>query len=233
MKSSLYFLILSCLYSCVSYQTISMSQIHNEETAVDSVKIDFQFQEKSCVMKISIENSSQIPIIVDWKKSAFVLNGKSLPIVDKNGNIHVEAEEGKIFSNPNNNYLPPNSLTQIKVNQFIDFISFNPEIRKNNGKKISYNKMKTVVKGYDTTNTPLTIRVYISYYFENDQNKILKSDQTLYLAKVTENRDSPKKSLEPNQFYVQNRRIGGGVIFFASTTTAILTYAILKGLYVF
>jgi hypothetical protein len=80
---AIYLAIPMCLASCMKYQfaTVSSDMIENEVNEHilenDSVQIKYTFHGENCPVKILIRNKLDVPLYVNWKQSALILNGQS------------------------------------------------------------------------------------------------------------------------------------------------------------
>lgn len=225
-------LVLLLFSSCSTYlvSTIDSTNLKKDkETGIlvsdtDSIRFSYSFNQANSPVKILIENTSATPILIDWSKSAMIINevarnyysGKvnfsadakgvsreydwTQPVTLSRTNVVGEAKLPEEFS-----FIPPRSRVEKTVPiSSKDLTQTSPET---DFKKISImmsngmtNNLK--VAEFNDTTSPVKFRSYISYHPNGDKTNKVKSVEHPFFVETTY-----KSSTYPedNEFYKLNR----------------------------
>ncbi len=172
------------LTSCTSYQFASLSsnlpksQYNDFFYENDSVQIVYSFEGSNCDLNIDIFNKLDIPIFINWNRSAFVINGKSHTLnPDYNGfygssltsNYVINDDGTKTESfHPNQfEFVPPKSQISISKQSIISSNFLNTSTSESSKRIIVNDNESTPVYANEHTfsvqDTPIKFRSYITY----------------------------------------------------------------------
>lgn len=224
---ALVILILSSCSNTIYYQLITLEsedvqQSDNKYVFQNkNLKLEYFFYEENGLLSFSIENISEDPIYVDWKKSSFILSGEkydywidetqaklatqytlyTIPERNPLGNM-IESGYGYtdgtiVTSKPEKvTFIPPkSSLTLVKFRIMTSGQYFKMQQSTCDSIPVTENgklsQFPTCKLTYSKDNSPFTFRNYITYSFTDDFEQELRLDNEFYVSEIHE---MPKNS---------------------------------------
>ena len=210
--------------SCYSYQYFTLKSDRLVENTMreyvlenDTVKIIYNFNGKDCPVTLSFYNKTSKPLIIDWKKSAIIVNDTAtsyysnvyaLNATESGSGIH-RVYSGSIYGNIYGNeeiaFIPPNSAitrTPFKASaKPVDIIEFNPQKRIDT---INQLPIKFQEKEFGKQNTPFQFRSYLTLKFQGE-DKEFYIDNAFYVTSVKFTKASPEliNDASGNTFYIR------------------------------
>jgi hypothetical protein len=184
----------------------------------DTIKISYQFWAEKGVLSFSIFNKLNKPIYVDWKKSAFIFNGNKINYWDNiektsfksNGysyyytgpnirpgqyNMVTNTTYGNVVTTKpeQTTFIPPMSQytrSQFFIMPITYFKMKNLDYKRYNVSDPNNNKNKYVIyqMDYNSSNTPLSFRNYLSFSTDENISYSLTIDNQFYISKIMEMR---------------------------------------------
>ena len=211
MKSNYLIIFFSSLIlsSCVSYKIVTVSSDsedlkNNLVFENDTIRINYNFWGKNGLASFDIYNKLNIPIYLDWKKSAFIPNDKMMSYWQDETNtssstLYSSYDYWGIFSGKANT--KSKSIRQERIGVILP----NSIITTN---KYSLIPMNTTlpIQNYNLTSTPLRFRNYlvVSTSEQFDKN-VFYVDNSFFVSSVMKTKESKYKSAKSNNtFFIEN-----------------------------
>jgi hypothetical protein len=219
MKTSLLLFFTTVIfYSCKPYQYLTITNntlppagSNTYSTVHDSLKVSYNFDGYNALLQLSIENKSNSPIIIDWKKSAIVTNGTTLSLFNtavvftakasfdtayNNAQILSSSINGQMVLPGETDFIPPHAGIHKKTTASINGplnIVFTPgdKVAKDN---IYQQKTKINSKIFTAENSPGKIRVYLTYSINYGVNKSI--DTEFFVSEILSIAKNPDEMLE-------------------------------------
>lgn len=197
------------LSSCVSYKigtVIPESKNVNSNLVFenDTIKINYNFWGKNGLASFDIYNKLNIPIYLDWKKSAFIPNDKMMSYWQDETNtmsstLYSSYDYWGIFSGKANT--KTKSIRQERVGVILP----NAMITTKKYSLIPINTTLPIQK-FSLSNTPLRFRNYllVSTSEQFDKN-VFYVDNSFFVSSVIKTKESKyKTSKASNTFFIEN-----------------------------
>ena len=237
MKSILlYFVTLVTLSSCQTYQYLSLSGTNivqdskNQFVAEnDTLLLQYNFYGHNGPVKITVYNKTTMPIYIDWKKSAIIIDDKAYsyysPTQQLSGttttvgyrygynlNSTGGTIEATIKGQEGIDFIPPNSMKEQSTLYLISgYLKDIPEesmtTRNLWPETKGFPKMKTI--DYTAENSPIHLRSYITF---STNDKEFSMDHQFYVSQIFQGMVTPS-ALTPVQ--------GKGNYFYSSKSTGV------------
>jgi hypothetical protein len=184
-------MLLFLLSSCIStrYQVYTMqshlNKDHNREFAmeVDTLAIAYSFVAPSGSITIGIFNTSDAPMFINWRNSAVIVNGRSVPLV--------------FFNGMDSEVIPPKSQVSISAPidvLFIENYRNQPNIEKSylidEGIKRAYHYIS-----YSQFNSPLKVRTFLVLSRRDSFDQTQNLQHEFWASTVSEFRGPPPPSV--------------------------------------
>lgn len=218
MKTVLLLLFTATIFSsCYTYQFLTLSNANatnngKQFTATDSVlQVNYLFDSLNGRMGLVINNKSQQPVIINWKKSSVITNGNAVTIYDNSVSFNstttavpyalqrTTATVGEAALPEGTDFLPPNSTIKRftkNVTQNITNTTFtDTEKLVKQGNDYSVEKFKG--KQFTENESPYKLRVYLTYSINNSIEKVLET--SFYASEIIESGFDPE--ILTNNFY--------------------------------
>lgn len=239
MKNRLLFLgmiiLLLGLTSCSSYyySVISSPDKEGERDRrrdfiqeTDSVRIAYSFNGEDAPVSITIYNKMDEPLLVDWTRSALIIDDVATSYYDPKVTVEGEAETENFqwsrrwsdsygvfageFTLPKGvDFIPPKSKvekTPLKLSNFpFDRIP-NEEYRKNEFPTTNAGTALLRIKDFTPEDTPLAFRSYLTLYTadkEGKPDKVTTFERSFYVSKLLKTGNVP-----PTEFRDEQRLAG-------------------------
>jgi len=208
-------------FSCTTFQYVTVSSTgvakndHNEFVVEnDSLRLIYNFSGQNGPIKISIYNKLDVPVYIDWQRSAVIVNDKTMPYVP--GEVKIEGT----YSGSSYNYRPVNGYRStsgsIQATAYlpptVDFIppraiinkttinitsGYNAYIPDAEFKKIKY----PIVDGFTANvkkaafteeTSPLHFRSFISYSVGESSARLYTFEHSFFVSEVLSSASSPE-----------------------------------------
>jgi hypothetical protein len=209
-------ILLFCSCSPYQYLTISNSTLpvnsNNNYTAdSDSLEITYSFDGYNALLQLGIENKSSSPVIMDWKKSAIITNGITIPLYNSAAVFTAKASfdtaynthqiqssviNGQVFVPESNDFIPPHAGIIKKTVKSITGpfnIVFAPD-EKISKENVYQQKTKLNLKKFNTQNSPGKIRVYLTYSINYGANKNI--DTEFFVSEILSVAKNPDEMID-------------------------------------
>jgi hypothetical protein len=202
-------------YTTVASNTIEKNKEGVFVTENDSLGIEYSFGGYGGPVSIKIINKTNLPLFIDWKRSAIIVNNKAISYFNPGSridgtissdfyqlsdrqvvgqatlNADLKAQDGEAF-------IPPNAYSQ---NTFINLSSFF-----NNETVVEQMKrQKLYIKGgeqnllkidFSESSSPLIFKSYITFMYADSAKKYFTRQHDFYISSST------KTSLSPEEYFV-------------------------------
>jgi hypothetical protein len=214
----------------MTYQYATLSSNLSAEDAeefvheTDTLKIEYSFNGTNCPVNISIQNKLTVPIYVDWKRSAVILDGQTFSYWNDKailtGTSHGYAIEwtpfasstfseidGEITRKESTSFIPPHSTKQTTMitlqNNFID----PPSDRKAQKAKVysTVGPYTGSIYYFKKENSPLGFRSFLTVSTEPSFNKPLTYDHDFWVNEIVETSVSPGNYMDNGENTANNR----------------------------
>lgn len=247
------FILSSCSrYQYVTVKGVDINQNEQQEFVVDNdtVMIRYNFNGLNAPINITIENKLNVPVYIDWRQSALIINDKAISYVPNtvpltgtitgssvnwnrsntstsSGNIEVKA-----MLNDDLGFIPPRSYINKNpmgvTNKFfspLDSAFRHEKLKLNNG--FPYARVKHAT--FSEQSSPLQFRSYLTIIIGDQTAKPVSYDQTFYISDIYATELKPKtfwtnRRSKGNQYYVKETTgfgKGFGVVAGVATFSAI------------
>jgi hypothetical protein len=213
-------MLLLSLTSCSKYYINTMSSsnlLKDEKTGEfeydnDSVKISYGFTGKDAGLRIKVYNKLQVPLFVDWAKSAIIYKDKAITFLpDKaklSGDISTTTWDNTVPTTTEStmngtiqipkdiSFIPPNSSVE-KTARFLESNIFKniPDSLYLDHESLytTEGEVKVKVGNFDHANSPLAFRSYLTLYTqEGTKNNIFSFDKDFFVSKSVITSVSPE-----------------------------------------
>ena len=218
-------LLISFLFpSCYAYQFFTLKNDHlvenNKHEFVlenDTLKITYNFNGKDCPLNLSFFNKTNKPLLIDWKKSAVIVNDTATSLYSnayeingiENGSRYGHSYSGnlsgKVVGQEENSFIPPNaSITRSLINLTVQPIGINQFGSEKKVEIPNQVPVKFQEKEFNKQNTPFQFRSYITFKFQGE-DKEFYIDNAFYVKKVKLTKAVPAWSSDNsgNTFYIK------------------------------
>lgn len=232
-------ILLSSFTSCSTYYINTLSSVNMVKDSNtgefqfenDSVKISYGFAGENAPVKIKVHNKLRVPLFVDWTRSSMIYNGQSKGFIPDevkfSGNISTNtwnertlssAEStinGSVQSQKQVSFIPPNANFETIIKSFDQdtFENLSDSLFKERDVLPTVEgQVKVNVGNFDSSNSPLSFRTYITFYTQDGlNNNIFSLDREFYVSK------SVRTSGRPHTIINYNRSAGD--VFYTSKPT--------------
>lgn len=218
----LLFFTVTIFSSCYTYQFLTLSNTNATNngkhfTAADSVlQVTYLFDSLNGRIGLIINNKSQLPVVMQWKKSSVITNGDANTIYDNTipfyntttvvpfAQQRTTATIGEAALPEGTDFIPPNAT----IKRFTKTISYNitktvfADTEKLIKKGNDYTVEKFKGKQFNESESPYKLRVYLTYTINNSTEKVLET--SFYAAEIIESGFDPE--ILTNNFY-KNRPV--------------------------
>lgn len=211
--------LLFCI-SCTTFQyvTVSSSGVTKNDrnefvVENDSLQLIYNFSGQNGPIKVSIYNKLDVPVYIDWQRSALIVNDKTVPYVPGEVKIegsfsgstytsrysHYGSTSGSIqataYLPPTVDFIPPRAIinkTTINITS-----GYNAYIPDADFQKVKY----PVVDGFTVNvkkaaftegNSPLHFRSFISYAVGESSTKLYTFEHSFFVSEVISSGSSPE-----------------------------------------
>jgi hypothetical protein len=210
--------------SCYAYQFFTLKSDHLQENTKheyvlenDTLKIIYNFNGQDCPVTLSFHNKTSKPLIIDWKKSAIIINDTATSYYSnvyeiqatENGthfnHVYAGNLSGNIYGNSEEGFIPPNAtITKDPVRIKVRAVGPN---KFNNQKKVETPNqvpVKFQEKEFDKQNTPFQFRSYLTLKFQGEDKEFF-IDNAFYVTRVKLTKAVPAWSSDNsgNTFYIK------------------------------
>lgn len=192
--------------SCIKYQylTVNSNLSRKDNKAfvleTDSVQISYQFNGTNGPVQIEVLNKTSHPLYLDWSKSAIVVNGEVHPYWRNESSISAVADgttiatdrrttyssqtiSGKLTRPARTDFIPPNSkLKRAPVALSPDFFDHPPSSQ--NKRTEGKGALVVVIYEYDSSNSPLQFRSYLTISRQSDFRTVSTFDHAFWISSV-------------------------------------------------
>lgn len=222
MKLFLLFSTCFFIFSCTTeyqYLTVSSDQAvkNNKNELVvenDTLRITYRFTGENGPLQISIYNKTELPLEIDWRKSALVFREQATgfysPNLSLNGTVQQDslrrlygpstylAElKADILVNEPSQFIPPKAaISKIPMKLPLQYLPA-PAL-KNQQKQTISNKTADNVwnvsyrkADFDQSISPATFRSYLSFKYGGQAGQEFAIDRSFYISEIRESRDDP------------------------------------------
>ena len=236
----LYFVLLVSFSSCQTYQYLSISgtniaqdSSHQFVVENDTLLLQYNFSGYNGPVKVTVYNKSSMPIYIDWKKSAIIIEDRAYSYYSPNQqlsgttstigyryNYNLNSTGGSIdatiIAQEGIDFIPPNSMkeqsTLYLINGYLKDIPMEAIPKRYlwpDKKEIP--KMKAI--DYTAENSPIHLRSYLTFLTHNHE---FSMDHQFYVSQIFRGMISPS-ALTPvqdkgNYFYSSKPNGVGAVV---------------------
>jgi hypothetical protein len=238
------FLCAFAMSGCMTYQYVTLDstlpktpdgefQIDN-----DTVLVTFQYMGYNCPARIKVYNKLDVPLYVDWQRSAFIVNDQTVPIGNDNSVINasqssVEVKlndtyssssgqiEGTIVKAPQLGFIAPRSFAQsrdITLRHSIFQLDDDPGKRSRNPER-GYS-LRT--RYFDRENSPIEFRTYLTLSTRRDLTTTFSFETPFWVDNVATSASGPHvvNNQRYDCFYLSTAT--GAGVFLASAAVGIV-----------
>jgi hypothetical protein len=231
--------------SCATYQyvTVSSSLPVTDDTGhlveTDSVAISYSFNGYNGPVKLSVRNKLDIPLYIDWKRSALIMNEETNPFFQgrdrfagtSDGNTILWSPtlstttstiQGEILRDESVGFVAPHSLKNSNL-ATIDAKFFEFEgSRKEHLFQIQTSQGPAQAFGYnfEKLNSPLRFRSYLTMAYDPHFNFPITFDHEFWISKVIETKVNPGEyQRAENEYYKRDINGVGAAITLGAIAT--------------
>jgi len=207
-------------FSCTTFQyvTVSSSGVAKNDrnefvVENDSLRLVYNFSGFNGPIKISIYNKLDVPVYIDWQRSAVIENDKTLPYVPAEVKIEGSYTGGSYSYRTNNGYRTSSGSIQATayLPPTVDFVPPKASINKtticitNSNQRIpdaDFPKAKhPVVDGFTVNvkqaaftedTSPLRFRSFITYAIGESGSKLYTFEHSFFISEVMSSSSSPE-----------------------------------------
>jgi hypothetical protein len=195
-------------YATLSAENIPKDDKKNEFVAEsDTLRIVYNFNGKKGPVSITIFNKSDMPLQVDWKKSALIIDDKPIAYYQPDWNINgsISTSPGILTTSSSTlqanvtgreglEFLPPHSFISRKgsvIKNNNDFFAMPADVVNEKIKVQGFSKK--MVKGFFTKeNSPFVFRNYLTFIYVGNSEKIFSVDHSFYVSQLLETYAGPE-----------------------------------------
>ncbi|AEW00941.1 hypothetical protein A4D02_13370 [Niastella koreensis] len=211
--------LLFCL-SCTTFQYVTVSSTgiaknNRNEFVVenDSLRLIYNFSGQNGPIKISIYNKLDVPVYIDWQRSAVIVNDKTMPYVP--GEVQIEGSySGSTYTSRFSHYgsssgnisataylpttvdfIPPKaSINKTTINITSGYNSYIPDADFQKAKYQILNGFTANVKkaAFTEGNSPLHFRSFISYSVGESTDRLYTFEHSFFVSEVMSSGSSPE-----------------------------------------
>lgn len=218
MKTALLLFFTATIFSsCYTYQFLTLSNANATSngkhfTAADSIlQVTYLFDSLNGKIGLIIKNKSQLPVVIQWKKSSVITNGAANTIYDNTMPFYstttavpftpqrTTATVGEAALPEGTDFVPPYS----EIKRVTKTISYNitntvfADTEKIVKKGNDYAVEKFKGKKFTETESPYKLRVYLTYNVNNSAERVLET--SFYASEIIESGFDP--DIMTNNFY--------------------------------
>jgi hypothetical protein len=228
------FLILFSACSHYQYNTISSSNLRlNDKRELvaenDTMRIVYNFNGRSAPVRISFENKLDVPIFIDWQRSALMVGKNIFNYMPGRASLQAEINNLSLTSNSATTthtitgsivlpetmeFIPPRSHT-FKTPMYLPGRSIGklPDSVRHRVRVPSGSKTQKVrMARFTEENSPLKFRSYITYMIGEPATRPVAHEHYFYV--------SESMITNKNQFYFQDKLYDGNRYFMGSSAGA-------------
>ncbi len=241
MRAFLLFILLTALItSCSRYQyvTINGSDIksnnnHEFVEENDSVRIQYTFNGHDAPINLIVENKTSVPIIIDWSRSALIVNDKAISYVsnvvpiegtfngssiswDHSGYANSSGSVYAMAILPDNvSFIPPNSYINKSPMSVTNQLMVAPDSAFHTDKMTLSGGLIVKVRHalFTEQSSPLRFKSYLTLTFGDQTNKTVAYQRSFYISEVYDTGTDPETFLvnrkRGDQFYVKESTVIG------------------------
>jgi hypothetical protein len=210
--------------SCYTYQYFTLKNDHlqqnNKHEFVlenDTLKITYNFNGKDCPVVISLFNKASKPLLIDWKKSAVIVNDTAISLYSnayqingqetgaRFGHVYSANLSGKVVGHEETAFIPPNaSITRSLITLTVQPIEINEFGSQKKVGNINQTSIKFQEKEFASQNTPFQFRNYLTFKFQGEE-KEFNIENSFYVSNVKFTMASPPVvgDTSGNTFYIK------------------------------
>lgn len=209
------------MFSCMNYQynTVSSSLEANENQEYyhenDSLTIHYSFFGDGGPVRISIYNKMEVPLYVDWKRSALVLNDRSYTYWQNKSTLEATEEgyhvawtptassssstiSGEIKGDEATAFIAPRAYSQasmIRINP--PFFDFEASENKQQLKISTDDGLRTATRyQYAPDNSPLKFRSFLTISTDPSFSRSSTYESSFWVTDVVQTKAKPKEFLQ-------------------------------------
>ena len=229
--------------SCSTYQYNTISSNNSLKTPTnefitetDSLKVIYNFYGEGPSIHISIQNKLNLPMYVNWQKSALITDknavsyaGNSLSINGRidgsiynylNSSSQVNADLNATANLPEGiTFIPPHSQVQ---KNFMSIFKVDNELadtlfRKDQLPTLSGYSVRALTASFTKESSPLIFRSYLTFVIDNQASQqVITSEKEFYISKVITSTLPPDEHLDyqtkPGDLYYTKEQTGYGKV---------------------
>jgi len=241
--------ILILFSSCTTYQYASLSSDLPQPTPRgfsyenDTIQMIFSFSGDGCPLFLNIYNKLNTPLIIDWNKSAIIINGNSFTINPNTSQINsnysestykfdnnIEFTDGTMVSTithkNRSGFIPPKSnlsLNEIAINKSFLSTDNATSVSKVNMQDVNYQPYHVKQYRFSRENSPLHFRCFISYS-DQDRTNWNTVDNDFWVSSIYKT-TGVKLIDSPNQFFVSKASGFGTAVGIVAITGLVVVSA--------
>jgi hypothetical protein len=233
-------------YQYVTIESFKPSQSKGIVSENDTVKVTYSFKGKNCPVRLEVFNKLNTPIVIDWTKSALIMNDQRYGYWEDKTKINAttRGEEiewfngislsesnttGTLSKEEQTSFIPPNS-----------FISVNPITAKNlffkvhgatPNQKIAVSRLNSGAKGekysYTKENSPMKFRSFLTFSTTQNGASPFYFDDEFWVSEIVSTYVAPSNLIDqdkPTQFFL-SEGTGVGTVMAIVITVPIIVVA--------
>lgn len=225
--SSLFAIFLS---ACSHYQYITINAPDAKRNASkefveenDSVRIQYSFNGPDAPINLLVENKTDVPIYIDWSRSALIVNDKAISYVANvaaiEGIFNGFASPGSVYAMatlPDNlGFIPPKSYITKSPMSVTNQLMVAPDSAFRTERIALYDGSIVKVRHafFTEQSSPLRFKSYLTLAFGDQKNKTVAYQCSFFISEVYDSATEPETFLlnraRGDQFYVRETTAGG------------------------
>jgi hypothetical protein len=228
------------LIGCTKYQysTISSDLPENKlnEFVIenDTIAITYSFNGLNCPVNIRIQNKLDVPLFIDWRRSALIHKDQTISYANNNSSVHLVSSGSQINWTPSVSTSSAEIVGEITRSESLSFI---PPLsaKKSQLLAVKYDffnlpgpkkKYRTkIITGIDSINvlrytfnrleSPLEFRSYLTVSTDAQLMNVVNFDNEFWVSEVIQTMSTDETTLKRkggNQFYVKKMTGFGTVL---------------------
>ena len=236
--------------SCSHYQYVTISALDagrnaNQEFVEenDSVRIQYSFYGPDAPINLLVENKTDVPIYIDWSRSALIINDKAISYVANVALIEDVfnngfASSGSVYAMatlPENlSFIPPRSYINKSPMSVTNQLMVVPDSVFRTERMTLYDGSIVKVKHafFTEESSPLRFKSYLTMTFGDQNNKTVAYQCSFFISEVYDSATDPETFLlnreRGDQFYVRETTAAGQGFGIVAGIALLSTAAVLE-----
>jgi hypothetical protein len=220
--------------SCSTYQYVFLKSNLNQNEKKefyyenDSFLINYSFSGKDCPLNIHVYNKLSVPLYVNWRKSAVIIDNKKISLWEDRSSIEGTVDAASIRWNKSEStssgdfsgsvyrpepvsFIPPQSYIQnIPLYVHTKSIATLPSDSVSNVKLLTSNGMTRDFKRYNYTsqNTPFNFRCFLSLSTKEDFSTEIYTDNSFWISDIVPSSGSLAVNQSDNYCHQETTEFG-------------------------